>query len=98
MYLEFFTVPPDDATAGEDIQMNYTGYTVWYPIYMGFPEIMIPMGFSEATEEYPSELPLGLSLFAGFGKDDTLVQIAFAYQQQAGSLIRRIPENTRAQG
>ena len=96
MYLEFFTVPPDDATAGEDIQMNYTGYTVWYPIYMGFPEIMIPMGFSEATEEYPSELPLGLSLFAGFGKDDTLVQIAFAYQQQAGSLIRRIPENTPA--
>ena len=96
MYLEFFTVPPDDATAGEDIQMNYTGYTVWYPIYMGFPEIMIPMGFSEATEESPSELPLGLSLFAGFGKDDTLVQIAFAYQQQAGSLIRRIPENTPA--
>ena len=94
MYLEFFNVPPDDATAGEDISMNYTGYTVWYPIYMGFPEIMIPMGFSEATEEYPSELPLGLSIFAGFGKDDTLVQIAFAYQQQAGSLIRRIPENT----
>ena len=27
---------------------------------------------------------------------DTLVQIAFAYQQQAGSLIRRIPENTPA--
>ena len=96
MYLEFFNVPPDDATAGEDISMNYTGYTVWYPIYMGFPEIMIPMGFSEATEEYPSELPLGLSIFAGFGKDDTLVQIAFAYQQQAGSLIRRIPENTPA--
>ncbi len=96
MYLEFFNGPPDDATAEDDIVMNYAGYTVWYPIYMGFPEIMIPMGFSEATEEYPSELPLGLSIFAGFGKDDTLVQIAFAYQQQAGSLIRRMPESTPA--
>ncbi|MCR5135883.1 MAG: amidase [Oscillospiraceae bacterium] len=96
MYLEFFNVPPDDATAEEDISMNYAGYTVLYPIYMGFPEIMIPMGFSEATEEYPTEFPMGLSIFAGFGKDDTLVQIAFAYQQQAGSLIRRMPESTPA--
>ncbi len=61
-----------------------------------FPEIMIPMGFSEATKENPSEFPLGLSLFAGFGKDATLVQLACAYQQQAGSLIRRMPENTPA--
>ena len=57
---------------------------------------MIPMGFSEATEKEPSGFPLGLSLFAGFGKDDTLVQIANAYQHQAGSLIRRMPENTPA--
>ncbi len=96
MYLEFFDVAPDDATAEEDIAMNYAGYTVWYPIYMGFPEIMLPMGFSEATEEYPTECPLGLSVFAGFGQDDTLLEIASAYQQQAGSLIRRMPENTGA--
>ena len=96
MYLEFFDVPPDDAKAEEDIVMNYAGYAVWYPVYMGFPEIMIPMGFSEATEECPSEFPMGLSVFAGFGKDDTLVQIASAYQQQAGSLIRRMPEHTPA--
>ena len=61
-----------------------------------FPEIMIPMGFSEATKEEPSEFPLGLSLFAGFGKDDTLEQIACACQQQAGSLIRLMPENAPA--
>ncbi len=96
MYLEFFNVPPDDATVEEDLMANYAGYTVWYPVYMGFPEIMLPMGFSEATEEYPSESPMGLSVFAGFGKDDALVQIAFAYQQQAGSIIRRMPEITPA--
>lgn len=61
-----------------------------------FPEIMIPMGFSEATKEEPCEFPLRLSLFAGFGKDDTLEQIACACQQQAGSLIRRMPENAPA--
>ena len=68
MYLEFFNVPPDDATAGEDIQMNYTGYTVWYPIYMGFPEIIediiiddnIPdvealVEFSVSAEQYQSQ-------------------------------------------
>lgn len=96
MYLEFFNIPPDDATAEENIAMNYAGYTVWYPIYMGFPEIMLPMGFSEATEEYPTECPLGLSVFSGFGQDDTLVEIASAYQQQAGSLIRRMPEDAGA--
>ena len=61
-----------------------------------FPEIMIPMGFSEATKEEPSKFPLGLSLFAGFGKDDTLEQIACACQKQAGSLIHRMPENAPA--
>ena len=96
MYLQFFDVPPDDATADEDILMNYASYSLWFSVYMGFPEIMIPMGFSEATEKEPSGFPLGLSLFAGFGKDDTLVQIANAYQHQAGSLIRRMPENTPA--
>jgi hypothetical protein len=96
MYLEFFNVPPDDATAEEDISMNYAGYTVLYPIYMGFPEIMVPMGFSEVTEEQPLEYPLGLSVFAGFGGDDTLVRIASAYQRQAGGLIRRMPADAPA--
>ena len=96
MYLEFFNVAPDDATAEEDVSMNYAGYTVWYPLYMGFPEIMVPMGFSEATKDCLSEYPLGLSLFAGFGKDDALVRIASAYQRQAGGLIRRMPEDTPA--
>ena len=63
---------------------------------MGFPEIMVPMGFSEATEECPREYPLGLSIFSGFGRDDTLVQIAYAYQQQAGGLIRRMPQEAPA--
>jgi len=96
MYLVFFNVPPEDTVEEENTATNYTYYRVYFPVYMGFPEIMLPMGFSEATEEYPSSLPMGLSVFAGFGKDDTLVQIACAYQQQAGSLIRRMPEITPA--
>ncbi|MBR2560493.1 MAG: amidase, partial [Firmicutes bacterium] len=95
MYLEFFNVPPDDTTP-EKIDMNYAAYTRLFPVYMGFPEIMLPMGFSEATEKYPSRLPMGLSVFSGFGNDDKLVQIACAYQQQAGSIIRRMPEITPA--
>ncbi len=96
MYLEFYNVPPDDAAEEEIFPVNYAAYMVYYPVYMGFPEIMLPMGFSEVTEDHPSSLPLGLSVFAGFGKDDKLVQIACAYQRQAGSLIRRAPEITPA--
>lgn len=49
----------------------------------GLPEIMLPMGLSETDMEtgYDKPLPLGMSLFAAYGNDEALLEIAYAYEQ-----------------
>ena len=49
----------------------------------GLPEIVLPMGLSETNPEagYDNPLPLGMSLFAGYGKEHVLLEIAYAYEQ-----------------
>lgn len=51
----------------------------------GLPEMMLPMGLSEADPAggFPHALPLGLSIFSGYGNDAVLLQIAYAYEQQS---------------
>lgn len=36
--------------------------------------------------------PLGLSIFADFGQEETLLKLAYAYEQQAGDHIRKMSE------
>ena len=88
MYLSFFdTAATDDSYVEDD--PNYAGYDISFGPKLGLPEISLPMGFSDSS----GGLPLGLSLFAGFGQEQKLVKIAYAYEQQAGDEVRRIPDN-----
>lgn len=92
LYLSFFDTAADDGPYVED-DPNYAGYDIAFGPKLGLPEISLPMGFSHSGEEGEKELPLGLSLFSGFGQEDKLINIAYAYEQQAGEEIRRIPDN-----
>lgn len=90
MYLSFFDVATYDGDYVED-DPNYAGYDIAFGPKLGLPEISLPMGFSESGSE--KSLPLGLSLFTGFGREDKLIKIAYSYEQQAGDEVRRIPDN-----
>ena len=95
MYLNFFDVPIKEE-AIVTARYNKIEYDITLGSKLGLPDISIPMGFSDVTEESPAELPLGLSLTAGYGQDGLLLRIAYAYEQQAGDIIRRTPESTPA--
>ncbi len=41
-------------------------------------------------------MPLGLSVFAAYGKEQKLMKIAYAYEKAAGKSIRRMPDETPA--
>ena len=86
MYLSFFdTAATDDSYIEDD--PNNAGYDISFGPKLGLPEISLPMGFSDGG------MPLGLSLFSGFGQEQKLINIAYSYEQQAGDEIRRIPDN-----
>ena len=95
MYLPYYNAVPDLPII-DNWDPNGVGYDYIFGPAMGLPEISMPMGFSDAEGEYTSEMPLGLYLFSGFGNEETLMQIAYAYEQQAGENIRRMPESTPA--
>ena len=95
MYLPYYDAVPD-LPITDNWEPNAIGYDYIFGPAMGLPEISMPMGFSDAGGEYTSEMPLGLYLFSGFGNEKTLMQIAYAYEQQAGENIRRMPESTPA--
>lgn len=64
---------------------NLSRYLYTFSPLGGLPEIVLPMGLSKTDPEngVTHALPLGLSMFAGYGKDDVLLQIAYAYDQIA---------------
>ena len=64
---------------------NTARYIYTFSPLGGLPEIMLPMGLSktDASAGVTHPMPLGLSMFAGYGKDDVLLQIAYAYDQVA---------------
>ena len=95
MYLPYYNAVPDLPII-DNWDANGVGYDFIFGPAMGLPEISMPMGFSDADGEYTSEMPLGLYLFSGFGNEETLMQIAYSYEQQAGENIRRMPESTPA--
>ena len=93
MYLNYFDVAGENSFITE---AHYNGdeYDIIIGSTLGLPDVNIPMGFSDTDEECTTQMPLGLSMFSGFGQEAVLMQIAYAYEQQAGSLIRRMPELT----
>lgn len=64
----------------------------------GLPDMMIPMGMSETdpANGYEHELPLGMSMFSSYGNEKALMEIAYAYEQQAGDSVREQPYTTPA--
>ena len=95
MYVNFFDVAPDQSEIN-NISINGAYYSYIFGPSLGLPEISLPMGFSETSGEYTSEMPLGMSIFSDFGNEETLMQIAYAYEKQEGADIRKMPERTPA--
>ena len=64
---------------------NDSRYIYTFSPLGGLPEIVLPMGLSKTdpANGFDHALPLGLSMFAGYGKDDVLLEIAYAYDQAA---------------
>lgn len=73
---------------------NAANYMNYFGPVAGLPDMMIPMGFSktDTANGYNEGMPLGMSMFTSYGNEETLFEIAYAYEQQAGSSIRKTPE------
>ena len=95
MFLNYFDVAEEEKPMMEDGDYNATGYDIIFGSKLGLPEISLPMGFSAAGGNGEG-LPLGLSVFAAFGQEEKLCRIAYAYEQQAGTEIRRAPDGMPA--
>ncbi len=54
------------------------------------------MGFSDPDDKVASELPLGMRLVGKYGDEKTLIEMAYAYEKQAGDKIRRMPASSPA--
>ena len=67
-----------------------------FGVFYGCPDMVIPMGFSETDETCPNPMPLGMHVVGKFGDEKSLMQIAYAYEQQAGPDIRQMPATTPA--
>ncbi|MBQ4565334.1 MAG: amidase [Oscillospiraceae bacterium] len=85
IYLSQLDVAELQNYAWDESNNNPTCYINVFGPIGGLPEVMVPMGFSKADSEngfdYP--LPLGLSIFSGYGADQEVLQIAYAFQQLA---------------
>ena len=96
MYMNHFDVEPKEEVFTMTEKHNNANFDMIFATKLGFPEISIPMGFSNPDSDYETPLPLGLSVFADFGQEETLLKLAYAYEQQAGGYIRRMPEQMPA--
>ena len=93
MYLNFFDVAQTEDAYVED-DYNYANYDIAFSSKLGLPEISLPMGLSDTAGSAESAMPLGLSVFSAYGRDDKLIGIAYAYEKQAGETIRKMPDIT----
>lgn len=78
---------------------NSASYTSHFGPTAGLPEMAIPMGLcdTDAALGYTEQMPMGFNLFTSYGNDEELVEIAYAYEQQAGyTNIRTAPSSTPA--
>ena len=103
MFIVELNVPMHDSEESTvNPQFNYlfntfgSQYASTFSVFLGCPDMVLPMGFSETDESCPTAMPVGMHFVGRFGDEKTLMQIAYAYEQQAGPDIRRMPENTPA--
>ena len=96
IYLSQLDVAELQNYAWDESNNNPMGYINVFGPLGGLPEVMVPMGFSEADPEngfdYP--LPLGLSIFSGYGEDAAVLELAYAFEQLVQA--RRQPPFTPA--
>ncbi len=100
MFLQELSVPLHEMEYMVDGQENANSSGTYYAFilgpYVGCPDMVLPMGFSETDETCTKAMPLGMHFVGKFGDEKTLMQIAYAYQKQAGPDIRRIPDTSPA--
>ncbi|MCR5836965.1 MAG: hypothetical protein K6G88_10710 [Lachnospiraceae bacterium] len=77
---------------------NAASYLNYFGPVAGLPEMMIPMGFaySDPDNGFDTEMPLGMSMFTSYGNEETLMEIAYSYEQVSGPSIRRMPSTVPA--
>jgi Asp-tRNA(Asn)/Glu-tRNA(Gln) amidotransferase A subunit family amidase len=95
MYVGENDIPDKQDTSDYWNESNRAYYMSGIAPVTGLPDVTIPMGMSSASDDSTS-MPLGMSLFTSYGNDKTLMEIAYAYEQQCGDSIREMPENTPA--
>ncbi len=95
MYLKFRDVPLDQIESNTKDNSIFV-YDYLFGSILGFPDVSLPMGFSDTDSDCPIEMPLALNIFSTFGNEEKLMKIAYAYEQQAGKDIRRMPALTPA--
>ena len=98
MYIATLDIAPRYENIEEEFKINTIGWRYGFTFgpAMGLPEVVIPMGFSDPAGGVASQMPLGMRLFGKFGDEKTLMQISYAYEQQAGKEIRRMPATSPA--
>lgn len=97
IYIRDFEPPHlDDGHVNHKFNKWGNVYALLFGPMLGMPDLSVPMGFGETTADYPIEMPLGMDFIGKFGDEKTLFEIAYAYEKQAGELIRRAPETSPA--
>lgn len=95
-----YTQPANKETDSQNASYaNSASYTSHFGPTAGLPEMAIPMGLcdTDAALGYTEQMPMGFNLFTSYGNDEELVEIAYAYEQQAGyTNIRTAPSSTPA--
>lgn len=80
LYVSQTDVPEPEPYASETPNNEACYINIFGPL-AGLPDIVLPMGLSDTDADTPYPLALGLSLFAGYGNDGVLIEIAYAYEQ-----------------
>ncbi len=87
-----------DIEETSDNKNNGASYINNFGPVAGLPDMMIPMGMSktDAANGYTHAMPLGMSMFSSYGNEKALMEIAYAYEQQAGDSLREMPDTVPA--
>lgn len=104
MFLQELNVPLHDVENIQDVIPQYSAgtnligsmYASTMGACIGCPDMVLPMGFSETDASCPVPMPIGMHFIGRFGGEKALMQIAYAYEQQAGPGIRQMPSSTPA--
>jgi Asp-tRNA(Asn)/Glu-tRNA(Gln) amidotransferase A subunit family amidase len=96
MYVSENNIPDKESSSDYWNESNRAYYISSIAPVAGLPDIMIPMGMSETDSDTENAMPLGMSMFSSYGNEKTLLEIAYAYEQQAGESIRQMPSSVPA--